>query len=65
MADNSYSPRSALFEAFPKMKALSKKADDDMERAENILLERELCGLDTSWTRNIALRSGMAHQVHT
>ena len=53
MADSSYSPKLALFDAFPKMKALSREANDVMEGAEKVLLERELFSLDTSWTRTI------------
>jgi len=48
-----YNPRSALFKAFPKMKALSDRANQTMESAEDTLLDRELRGFDTSWVRNI------------
>jgi hypothetical protein len=53
MANSSYSPKSALFHAFPEMKALSRKANDVMEGAEKTLSDRELDGLDTSWARAI------------
>jgi hypothetical protein len=53
MSDSSYNPNTALFEAFPQMKALSKQANYIMESAEDTLLQRELDGLDTSWARTI------------
>jgi len=53
MAVSSYNPKSALFDAFPKMKALSGQANQTMESAEDTLLQRELDGFDTSWARNI------------
>jgi hypothetical protein len=51
MAHPPYSPKSALFAAFPEMKELSKQVNDVMEGAEETLSERELAGCDTSWTR--------------
>jgi hypothetical protein len=51
MAHSAYNPRSALFKAFPEMRALSKKANDIMEGAEETLAEREFAGCDTSWAR--------------
>lgn len=51
MACLPYSPKTALYKAFPKMKELSKQADDVMEGAEETLSERELTGCDTSWAR--------------
>jgi hypothetical protein len=53
VTDRCYNPKSALFDAFPKMKALSKRVDAIMEAAEDTLLRRECEGLDTSWTRTI------------
>lgn len=53
MSDSSYNPKTALFEAFPQMKALSKQANYIMESAEDTLLQRELDGFDTSWARTI------------
>jgi hypothetical protein len=46
-----YNPKKALFDAFPKMKELSKRVNDVMEGAEETLSERELAGCDTSWAR--------------
>jgi hypothetical protein len=51
MAHPAYSPKSALFAAFPKMKELSHEVNDVMEGAEETLSERELAGCDTSWAR--------------
>jgi hypothetical protein len=51
MAHSPYSPRSALFKAFPEMQALSKEANDLMEGAGETLSEREFAGCDTSWPR--------------
>jgi hypothetical protein len=51
MAQFPYNPKSALFAAFPEMKALSKEANDIMEGAEETLSEREFAGSDTSWAR--------------
>jgi hypothetical protein len=51
MAHLPYSPKSALFAAYPEMKELSKQANDVMEGAEETLSEREFAGCDTSWAR--------------
>ena len=51
MTHSPYSPKSALFAAYPEMKELSKQANDVMEGAEETLSERELAGCDTSWAR--------------
>ena len=51
MAHLPYNPKSALFAAYPKMKELSKQANDVMEGAEETLSEREFSGCDTSWGR--------------
>jgi len=50
---SSYNPKSALYEAFSQMKALSRQANPTIECAEDSLLKRELDGLDTSWARTI------------
>jgi len=36
---NSYNPKAALYDAFPEMKALSRKANPTMECVEGILME--------------------------
>ena len=46
-----YDPKSALYDAFPKMKALSKSADHTMNQAECKLARREMTGRDTSYAR--------------
>ena len=46
-----YDPKSALYNAFPKMKALSKSADHGMNHAECELARREMTGRDTSYAR--------------
>jgi len=46
-----YDPKSALYNAFPKMKTLSKAADKTMNRAERKLARREFAGKDTSYAR--------------
>ena len=51
MARPAYNPKSALYDAFPKMKELSKQVNDVMEGAEKTLSKRELAGCDTSWAR--------------
>jgi hypothetical protein len=51
MVNLPYSPKSALFAAFPEMKKLSKEVNDVMEGAEETLSEREFAGRDTSWAR--------------
>jgi hypothetical protein len=51
MACLPYIPKQTLFEAFPKMKELSKQVNDVMGGAEEALSERELAGCDTSWAR--------------
>ncbi len=51
MAHSPYSPKSALFKAYPEMQALSKEANEVMEGAEETLSEREFAGSDTSWAR--------------
>ena len=51
MAHLPYIPKQALFDAFPKMKELSKQVNDVMEGAEETLSEREFAGCDTSWAR--------------
>ena len=51
MANLPYIPKKALFDAFPKMKELSKQVNDVMEGAEETLSEREFAGCDTSWAR--------------
>ena len=52
MADLPYIPKKALYDAFPKMKELSKQVNDVMEGAEETLSEREFAGCDTSWARD-------------
>ena len=52
MADSFYSPKAALYDAYPKMKELSKLANAVMEGAEETLAERELAGCDTSYARD-------------
>jgi hypothetical protein len=51
MTNLPYIPKKALFDAFPKMKELSKQVNDVMEGAEETLSEREFAGCDTSWAR--------------
>ncbi|HEY2540771.1 MAG TPA: hypothetical protein VGI28_14945 [Stellaceae bacterium] len=46
-----YSPKAALFKAFPKMRDLSKQVNQTMENAEKELSKRELRGCDTSFPR--------------
>ena len=46
MTISSYNPKSALYEAFSQMKALSRQANPTIECAEDSLLKRELDGLD-------------------
>jgi len=46
-----YDAKAVLYHAFPKMKALSKTADADMNGAECKLSQRELRGEDTSYAR--------------
>lgn len=46
-----YDPKHALYDAFPKMRALSKDADPTMNAAEHELARRELAGGDTSYAR--------------
>ena len=46
-----YDPKSALYTAFPKMKALSKSAGHTMNQAECKLARCELAGKDTSYAR--------------
>ena len=46
-----YDPKSALYNAFPKMKALSKSANHTMNQAECKLAKREMAGRDTSYAR--------------
>ena len=53
MTISSYYPKAALYDAFPRMKELSRQANPTMECAEDTLMERELDGLDTSWARTI------------
>ena len=51
MVSAPYDPKSALYNAFPKMKTLSKAADKTMNRAERKLARREFAGKDTSYAR--------------
>jgi hypothetical protein len=46
-----YDPKRELYNAFPRMKALSKEVDGTMNAAETELSDRELCGEDTNYAR--------------